>query len=124
VDARLGPKALVTAVRSAGVSTGCRSPRRLATAQSAAATARSGPDYEDEGIHVTGPTQAYVPPGQARVVRAPPTPPGDAAALVLTGDDEPFDNTLWIVPPTREEIRVLHLADEKADEVADLERQT
>lgn len=62
------------------------------------------------------PAQAYVPPGQARVIRAPPTPPGDAAALVLAGDDEPFDNTLWIVPPTREEVRVLHLAAEKADD--------
>jgi hypothetical protein len=50
------------------------------------------------------------------VVRAPPTPPGDVAALVLSGDDEPFDNTLWIVPPVREEVRVLHLAAEKADD--------
>lgn len=70
----------------------------------------------DKPTEADRPAQAYVPPGQARVVRAPSTPPGDAAALVLSGDDEPFDNTLWVVPSTREEVRVLHLADEKADD--------
>lgn len=70
----------------------------------------------DKPTEADRPAQAYVPPGQARVVRAPPTPPGDAAALVLEGDDEPFDNTLWIVPPAREEVRVLHLAGEKVDD--------
>lgn len=59
---------------------------------------------------------AYVPPGRTRVVRAPPLPPGDVAELVLTGDDAPFDNQLWFVPPTREQVRVLHLADERADD--------
>lgn len=59
---------------------------------------------------------AYVPPGKTRVVRAPPLPPGDAAELVLSGDDAPFDNRLWFIPPLREQVRVLHLADERADD--------
>ncbi len=59
---------------------------------------------------------AYVPPGKTRVVRAPPLPPGDAAELILNGDDAPFDNALWFVPPVREQVRVLLLADERADD--------
>lgn len=62
------------------------------------------------------PQDVYVPPGQSRIVRAPTLPPGDAAKLVLAGDDDSFDNTLWIVPPTRDRVRVLHLAQEKADD--------
>jgi hypothetical protein len=59
---------------------------------------------------------AYVPPGKVRIVRAPPIPPGDFAELVLSGDDEPFDNRLWYVPPSREIVRVLHLAREPRDD--------
>ncbi|MBN8627211.1 MAG: hypothetical protein J0M17_17165, partial [Planctomycetes bacterium] len=50
------------------------------------------------------------------IVRAPTLPPGDAAKLVLAGDEDAFDNTLWIVPPTRDRLRVLHLAEEKPDD--------
>jgi hypothetical protein len=60
--------------------------------------------------------KAYVPAGKTRVVRVPPLPPGDVAELILSGDKEPFDNTLWFVPPSREQVRVLHLSDEKADD--------
>ncbi len=59
---------------------------------------------------------AYVPPGQSRVVRPPPLPAGDVAQLTLRGDDEPFDNTFWFVPPQREQLRVLLLANEQADD--------
>ncbi|MGC3967393.1 MAG: hypothetical protein QM775_08495 [Pirellulales bacterium] len=62
------------------------------------------------------PLDVYVPPGQSRVVRAPTLPPGDTAKLVLTGDDDTFDNVLWLVPPTRDRVRILHLASEPADE--------
>lgn len=61
-------------------------------------------------------TTVYVPPGQTRVVRVPAPPAGDVQHLELVGDDEPYDNGLWFVPPTREALRVLHLADEGADE--------
>ena len=60
--------------------------------------------------------EAYVPAGKTRVVRVPPLPPGDVAELILTGDKESFDNTLWFVPRTREQVRVLHLSDEKAED--------
>lgn len=61
------------------------------------------------------PAEFYIAPGRSRVVRAPP-PTGDNSKLVLTGDDEPFDNALWVVPPQRERIRLLLVADEKADD--------
>lgn len=61
-------------------------------------------------------TPTYVPPGQTRVVRTPAPPAGDVLRLELRGDDEPFDNTLWFVPPRKERLRVLHLSDENPDD--------
>ena len=54
------------------------------------------------------PVDVYVPPGQSRIVAAPKSP-ADAAAdrLVLTGDDEDFDNTVYLAPPKAEQIHVL-----------------
>lgn len=60
--------------------------------------------------------KTYIPPGQTRVVRSPVVPAGDAVQLVLKGDEEAFDNDLWLVPPKKERLRVLHLAVEKADD--------
>src|SRR5439155_1349934 len=53
----------------------------------------------------------YVPPGQSRVLTAPKPIVGLAAEqLKLTGDDEDFDNTVYVVPPKPEKIKVLFLA--------------
>lgn len=53
---------------------------------------------------------AYVPPGQGRVLTAPKPVAGLAAEqLRITGDDEEFDNTVFSVPPKPEQIRVLFL---------------
>jgi len=60
--------------------------------------------------------KTYIPPGQTRVVRSPVLPPGDSARLVLRGDQEPFDNELWLVAPKRQRLRILHLATEKSDD--------
>jgi hypothetical protein len=62
----------------------------------------------------------YAAPGQTRVVRAPTLPAGEASQLVLTGDDDPFDDSYWFVAPSREHLRVLHLAAEKKDDAASL----
>jgi hypothetical protein len=58
----------------------------------------------------------YVPPGQTRVVRAPPLASRDVTELTLSGDDEPFDNRYWFIVPHRQRLRVLHLASEAADD--------
>lgn len=47
---------------------------------------------------------AYVPPGQSRVVEAPKS--SGAEQLTLTGDEVDFDNSVFIVPPRREQIDI------------------
>jgi len=55
-------------------------------------------------------TEVYVPPGQSRVGSAPALP-ADASdeILVLSGDDDAFDNTVWRVPVKAEDWTVLYL---------------
>lgn len=53
---------------------------------------------------------AYVPPGQSRIVPAPKLPTNAVATrIILTGDDDDFDNTVYVVPPKAEEVNVLYL---------------
>ena len=54
-------------------------------------------------------TDVYVPPGQSRVVPAP-APPTNASVdrLVLQGDDEDFDNAVFVVPPETARANVLY----------------
>jgi hypothetical protein len=75
----------------------------------------SGPASDGEPIRV------YVPPGESRVVRVPRLP-GESAAdrLVLTGDDHPFDNTLYQVPIVQEGVPIVYLGDDAADDPAGL----
>lgn len=60
----------------------------------------------------------YVPPGQSRVV-AVPVPKGQSGLdrIVLRGDDEDFDNTVYVIPPAQQRIEVLWLGGEAADDV-------
>ncbi|EDY21532.1 conserved hypothetical membrane protein [Chthoniobacter flavus Ellin428] len=64
--------------------------------------------------------EAYVPAGQARIVRIT-KPPTGATALTLSGDDTPFDNTLYILPPQPAQLPVLFIgADADEDTHASL----
>jgi hypothetical protein len=79
-------------------------------------------DSEDLRVRVTnaadsqrerfrlGSTEVYVPPGQSRVFPAPAV-----EKLVLSGDDEDFDNTVYVVPtePSRVNVLCLGRATEK-----------
>ncbi|MBC8003163.1 MAG: BatA domain-containing protein [Opitutaceae bacterium] len=52
----------------------------------------------------------YVAPGQSRVVSAPQAPTNASAdTILLTGDEEPFDNSVFVMPVRREEIPLLYL---------------
>ncbi|MEP6670621.1 MAG: BatA domain-containing protein [Chthoniobacter sp.] len=62
----------------------------------------------------TLPIDAYVPAGQARIVRIT-KPPAGATALALSGDDTPFDNTLSILAPQPAQLPVLFVGPD-ADE--------
>lgn len=59
----------------------------------------------------------YVPPGQSRVVAMPVQK--DARGLdriVLQGDDEDFDNTVYVIPPTQQKIGVLWFGSESPED--------
>ena len=59
--------------------------------------------------------EVYVPPGQTRTVRVPAPPAGTIRdRLVLVGDDDDFDNTLFLVQRDPEQVRVLFLGAEAA----------
>lgn len=59
--------------------------------------------------------EAYVPAGQARIVRIV-KPPAGATALTLSGDDTPFDNTLYILPPQPAQLPVLFVGPDADDD--------
>ncbi len=57
----------------------------------------------------------YVPAGQSRTAVAPPLPAGQKPdRLVLTGDDVPFDNTVFFVPPHLAKINIAFLGSDAA----------
>ena len=60
----------------------------------------------------------YVPPGQSRVVAVPvPAPATDLRQIALRGDDEDFDNSVYLVPPEPQRWSVLYFGSEAADDV-------
>ena len=67
------------------------------------------------------PVKVYVPPGRSQIVKVPwPPPDRPADRLVLAGDDADFDNTLYVVPPHKEHLRVVYLGDDAADDTRGL----
>jgi hypothetical protein len=51
----------------------------------------------------------YVPPGQSRVIKlSRPESLLDADRIVLRGDEHDFDNTFHVVPPRKQDVRVLY----------------
>lgn len=67
------------------------------------------------------PVKAYVPPGRSQLVRVPwPTGDRPADRLVLAGDDFDFDNTLYVVPPRTDTVRLVYVGDDTAEDVKGL----
>jgi hypothetical protein len=66
---------------------------------------------QPEGRGFAGkPIDVYVPPGQSRVVALPLTAaPLGTNAIILLGDDEPFDNVIFVIPPEPVKLTVLYL---------------
>ena len=63
------------------------------------------------------PQDVYVPPGQSRVVALTPPPVSvQADRITLRGDDEPFDNNIYLIPPEAARINVLYLGAESASD--------
>lgn len=60
-----------------------------------------------------------VPPGQGRVVALPnPPTPEMGRSVILRGDDQPFDNLLWLPRRTPRPCQVLYIGDDKTDDPA------
>ena len=56
------------------------------------------------------PTDVYVPPGQGRIVTLiAPTNVSELNRILLRGDDEPFDNSVYVHPPEPAGLNVLYL---------------
>jgi hypothetical protein len=65
------------------------------------------------GGFVSNTVDLYVPPGQSRVVALPaPGAASGADRVVLRGDEEAFDNTVFILPPEPARVSVLYLGNE------------
>jgi len=73
---------------------------------------------QPQGAGYSGPpVDIYVPPGQSRVVALPVPPSGAARQIMLKGDDEDFDNTLYVAKPERQRWSVLYFGAEGPDDV-------
>jgi len=129
-DVELDPKPVAAAGPNAGL-------RRLADPVEGAATAEAARPLrvrvendpgsrresfqlawlDAKGAEVGRPVDVYVPPGEGRVV-AVARPAGSTAprALRLRGDAHPFDNTIAIAAGTKEEVAVLFLGPDPADD--------
>jgi hypothetical protein len=67
------------------------------------------------------PQKVYVPPGRSTIVRvAWPNQGQKVDRLVLQGDDSDFDNTLYLVAPREESVRVVYVGDDGPEDVKGL----
>jgi hypothetical protein len=90
---------------------------RVANAQDSAAEQFRLQWADAEGKPQGDPIAAYVPAGESRVVRVPqPSKVLKQPRLALTGDDHDFDNTLFVVPRRRDEVKVAYLGDDGASD--------
>jgi hypothetical protein len=68
------------------------------------------------------PVNVYVAPSRSKIVRVPwSARQGPADALALRGDAQDFDNTLFVVPPRKETLRLLYIGDDSADDAQGLQ---
>jgi hypothetical protein len=78
------------------------------------AWASPGQDSAKSAAHETA---VYVPPGQSRVVKLPrPEDNLHADRLMLRGDEHDFDNTFYVVPPRKQQVKVLYAGTDAADD--------
>src|SRR2546421_1831523 len=87
----------------------------------ASSSAREQFQIRWDGVSGAAPLDVYVPPGQSRIVPAPNLPTNATAErLVLTGDDDDFDNTIHLVQPKPEQVNILFLGGDSEKDPAQL----
>jgi hypothetical protein len=68
------------------------------------------------------PVSVYVAPSRSKIVRVPwSARQGAADRLVLSGDESDFDNTLYVVPHRKDNLRVLYVGDDATDDAQGLQ---
>ncbi|MBN2590941.1 MAG: BatA and WFA domain-containing protein [Sedimentisphaerales bacterium] len=73
-------------------------------------------DYESPDASMQ-PLSVYVPPGQSVVTELPPGQNDiTKRKLLLTGDGQDYDNTLYLAPNLEQEINILYLGNEKPED--------
>ncbi len=64
----------------------------------------------------TDPVSFYVPPGTSRVLRIPPDDAVSARQFVVSGDQEDFDNTFFVVPTEQQELDLVYVGKDDQDD--------
>ena len=85
----------------------------------AASSAKERFELHWEGAEEQKPIETYVPPGTTRVVRVPRATEGgdaDRVTLRLTGDDQTFDNTLFVAPAQQQQVSVVYVGGDNDDD--------
>ncbi|MEO6568561.1 MAG: BatA domain-containing protein [Opitutaceae bacterium] len=59
----------------------------------------------------------YVPPGQSRVISLPVADAAGATAIALRGDDEDFDNTIFVIPPAQQKLTIAYFGGENPEDI-------
>lgn len=73
-----------------------------------------GPAAKSSTSHETA---VYVPPGQSRVVKLPrPEDNLQGDRIVLRGDEHDFDNTFYVVPPRKQQVKMLYAGADAPDD--------
>jgi len=71
-----------------------------------------------DGTPIGPAVDIYVPPGQSRVAGVPALAhAADMRQIVLSGDDEDFDNTVYVAAPEKQRWSVLYFGAEAADDI-------
>ncbi len=61
-----------------------------------------------DGKYAMKPSEVYVPAGQSRIVALTAAQTNAFDRIVLSGDDDPFDNTVFVVPAHRTQVTVVY----------------
>jgi hypothetical protein len=78
--------------------------------------ALSWADYKSPD-NLSKPASIYVPPGQSIVTELPPGPNEiTGRKLILTGDGQDFDNTLYLAPNLEQQVNILYLGSDKEED--------
>ncbi len=75
---------------------------------------------ENAGETASRPVGCFVPPGESRVVKLPLDPTSEAVGVLLTGDDQQFDNLFHVALSRQEQLAVQYFGADSSEDPAGL----